>query len=83
MPELEPDKQAEMRALLRRIDDAVAVISRYRRLARAEKLGLVDDEFAPGEAAAVFAEYVDLIRRTEAHFVTEQEFQQLVPKGRY
>jgi len=83
MPELEPAKQAEMRDLLVRVDDAVAVISRYRRLDRAEKLGLVDQEFAPGEAAAVFAEYVDLIRRTEAHFVSESEFQRLVPRKSY
>ena len=50
----------------RRIRD---VMTPYRKLLRAEKLGTVDQEFTPDEARQIFENYVDLIHEMEARNV--------------
>jgi len=77
-----PDKRPELVGLLARVDATVAVILPYRRLLRAERLGLVEQELTPAEARRVFAAYVELIRTTEARGMSEEEFARYVPTPR-
>jgi len=82
-PELGRVEKGELERLLARVDETMEVVAPYRRLLRAEKLDLVAQEFTPAQAKSVFESYVELVRTTEAHFVSEQEFRSRVPERSY
>jgi hypothetical protein len=76
-----PARRPELGRLLARVDRTVEVAVQYRRLLRAEKLGLVEQEFTPERAAAVFAAYVELIRASEEHALSAAEFDRYLPRS--
>lgn len=55
------------------------VIGPYRRLLRAEKLGMVEQTFTREEAQRVYGAYVALVRAIEAPDMPREEFLQQVP----
>jgi tetratricopeptide (TPR) repeat protein len=75
-PELDEERRSNLQAVLARVDASMEVVRRYRRLLRAQKLGIVDEEFSPDEAEQVFDEYVEMVRTTEARLLTREEFEE-------
>jgi hypothetical protein len=80
MPDLDAEEQRRLRSVLVRVDATIPVTDAYSRVLRAEKLGLLDQEYTPEQVQEVFDAYVDLIEETEAHFVTRAEFDAFVPR---
>lgn len=75
----DPARRPELEALLARVDAAVAVVVPYRRLVRAEKLGLTDQELTPEEARQTRDAFVELVRATEAPTMSPQEVARYLP----
>lgn len=75
----EESRRPELEALLGRVDAAVAVVASYRRLVRAEKLGLADQELGPEEARAARDAFVELVRATEAPAMSPEEVARYLP----
>jgi tetratricopeptide (TPR) repeat protein len=73
-----PEK-AGLERLLGRVDETMTVIRPYRQLLRAEKLGILDEEFTRAEAQAVFGDYVEFIRRTEDFLADKGQFKMYIP----
>ena len=76
----DPAGARDARSMLSRVRETQRVIEPYQRLLRAEKLGILDQEFTPEQARKVFADYIQMIRRFEARQLSDQEFEEYVPE---
>ena len=56
-----------------------SVVAPYRRLLRAEKLGILEREFGAEEADRIFERYVGLIHALEARDLSQAEFRAFLP----
>lgn len=74
-PDLAP--QVEERAALMRHLQAIVVP--YRQLLRAEKLGLVQAQYTPEQAQAIYQRYREMIYQTRASRLSREEFLRKVP----
>jgi len=59
------------------------VVDPYRKLLRAEKLGVLEAEFTKVEAQRIFENYVQMIWDLEAQQISPEEFSKYVPKFTY
>ena len=79
-----PSRRDQNAAELRRLVRIEHVVSQYRRLLLAEKLGRLGEEFSAAEARRVFDEYVEMIRSLEQHHMARpEEFASRIPKFQY
>lgn len=67
-------------ALLREIHP---VVRAYRDLVRAEKLGEVDSRYTKEEARRIYEMYKEMIRQVKTPTLSREEFEKLVPQGRF
>ena len=65
------------------MDELLDRLRPYRRLLRAEKLGILDEEFTPEEARATFEAYAGLIKELEAKKMSKEEFETYIPDKSY
>ena len=65
--------------MVKRTERIQAVIQDYRRLLRAEKLGILEQEFTSAEADAIFHQFVELIRQVEGRNIPHREFEEYIP----
>lgn len=82
-PDTPPGRAAAMRKLSERIRHAQRVIVPYRKLLRAEKLGLLEQEFTKERAERIYRRYAELIRDLEARESDPEDFEALVPELEY
>ena len=79
-PAKDPSLAAHCQERLHTYQAVHAAVSAYARLVRAEKLGLLYQEFTPEQAQAVYARYVDTIRWWTAGSLSDEEFARRVPR---
>ena len=60
-----------------------AAVTPYRKLLRAEKLGLLEQTFTPEEAEAIYQQYVKMTRWSVAKPWSRQEFERALPSLHY
>lgn len=77
-----PEQAHVIDPLLAKLRATQEIAKKYRRLLRAEKLGTLEHEYSDAEAAAVFHDYVALIRRHEGGELTPEEFDAFLPASR-
>jgi hypothetical protein len=82
LPRTTPERRERLRGVLGDVGRVMRVVRPYRRLLRAEQLGLLDDEFTPEEAEAVFDAYAAMIRALEARDMPISDFQRLASHAR-
>ena len=79
-----PGASAHRRLRLKRVRDDLdtmqSVVAPYRRLLRAEKLGILEREFDAEEADSVFDRYAALIHAMEARDLSQAEFRTFLPE---
>lgn len=74
-----PDKERELcRGYLARLKKSLIAIKPYRRLVRAQELGIVAQKYTPEETSLILDDYVRMIRETEGRLLTDEEFDRLV-----
>jgi len=78
-----PERVRDCRSTLNLLEIIMSVIKPYRKLLRAEKLGIVEEQFSAEEATGIFANYVELTRRIEAKEMSLEKFNRFVPESRY
>ena len=81
--ERNPDELERVKELKARYASYQSVLDPYHRLLRAEMLGTLDEEFSEAEAQAVFADYVELIRKMEGRELSDSEFEEYAPELEY
>jgi tetratricopeptide (TPR) repeat protein len=59
------------------------VVSNYSLLLRAEKLGILEEEYSEMEAREVYGSYIDMIQMLEAPAITREAFLEQVPPLKY
>jgi len=65
--------------MIKRTEHIQPVVRDYRRLLRAEKLGILEQEFTSAEADAIFRRFVELIRQVEGRNIPHREFEEYIP----
>ena len=78
-PEVRPDLADYCKPRLELARQLHAVLRPYRRLLRAQKLGILEQEFTPEQARRIYAAYVTMIRHMEAPDMPRERFREFVP----
>lgn len=74
-----PVKERELcQGYLTRLEKSLIAVEPYRRLLRAQELGIAAKEYSPEEASLILDDYVRMIRETEGRVLTDEEFDGLV-----
>lgn len=73
-----PEAAGKARETQRLVESVHRAVGPYRKLLRAEKLGLLEQEFTREEARRVYGDYVRAIRAVEAPGMPRNEFRQFV-----
>lgn len=81
-PREDPSLAAHCRARLQTYHVVHPIALAYRRLMRAEKLGLLHETFTPDQARRIYDEYTKTIRWWTASSLSDEEFQRRVPWAR-
>ncbi|MBI5847148.1 MAG: hypothetical protein HZB31_04240 [Nitrospirae bacterium] len=59
--------------------DIHSIVSAYRALLRAEKLGLIEKTYTPGEVQRIYLEYREMIHDVKTPGLTWEDFTKKVP----
>jgi len=76
-----PWMAADYRVRIEYFSDALTVATRYDRLLRAERLGLLEEAYTPAQVEEIAAQYRELVYRSEGAKLTREEFQRRFPVG--
>lgn len=79
----DPGLEAFCRRGINIVNTLQPIIESYRALLRAEKLGLLEQEYSRSEAQAIYERYVDMIQALEAPDMSRESFRMQVPSLEY
>ncbi len=78
-----PDKAEYIKNRRKIYDRIQTAVIPYRKLLRAEKLGLLQETFAPDEAEKIYQNYVKMLRWSVAKPWTDEAFKRALPSTKY
>lgn len=76
----DPSIAQDCRSRISTFIDIQPVVSDYRDLLRAEKLGLLEKKYTPEQAQQIYTAYREMIYRVKTPYLPREEFMQKVPK---